>query len=92
MQTMNTENAMKTPTVQLTPEIIVSPRLYRFMQRYADTIGGELEYLLEEELIMNIDSLRDYRLTKRKAASLGLSYSEYLEHMAREVKQNPFWV
>ncbi|MBR1981848.1 MAG: hypothetical protein IKA23_03765 [Akkermansia sp.] len=75
---MNTHT--KTPSIQLTPEIIVSPRLYRFIQRYADNLGRDIISFLQEEVAMNIEALQDYRHTMRKAAAHGMSYREYVEY------------
>lgn len=74
----------KTASIQLTPEIIISPRLHCFIKRYADNLGHDIISLLQEELSMNIEALQDYRRTKRKADKHGMSYGEYCIHAAKD--------
>ena len=81
---MNMNAHTKTPSIQLTPEIIISPRLYRFIQRYADNLGRDIISFLQEEVAMNIEALQDYRHTMRKADSLGMSYREYCVHACKK--------
>lgn len=81
MQTMNTENTMKTPTVQLAPEIAVSPRMYRLIQRACRRDnGGDLKYYLAEIF----DCLRDLdrdnrRINIMESAEQGKTVLEYLQ-------------
>lgn len=83
---MNAQKEMKTPCIQLTPEIIVSPRLYRFLVRSADNLsGGDVEYMLREEWRVHIEALRDDRHNEMRAAALGMSQMEYLEHVRKQM-------
>ena len=81
MQTMNTENAMKTPTVQLAPEIAVSPRMYRLIQRACRRDnGGDLKCYLWQIL----DDLRQQDKDNRRiniieSAEQGKTVLEYLQ-------------
>ena len=81
MQTMNTENTMKTPRVQLTSEIIVSPRLYRLIQRACRRDnGGDLKCYLAGIF----DCLRcldkdNRRINLMESAEQGKSVLEYLQ-------------
>lgn len=74
---MNMNTHTKTPSIQLTPEIVVSPRLYRFLERSAANLGGSVEYLLHEETRSHIEALRIDRHKEMRAAAHGMSYREY---------------
>lgn len=84
---MNMNTHTKTPSIQLTPEIIISPRLYRFLEHSAANLGGSVEYLLHEETRSHIEALRLDRHKEMRAAAHGMSYREYEEyesHLANE--------
>lgn len=82
---MTTHDTMrKTPTVKISPEIIISPRLHRILKHHADNLGTDIDRMLQEELTMNLDAWRDYRKGERKAAALGMSYSEYCFSACKE--------
>lgn len=77
---MKSQKEMKTPCIKLTPEIIVSPRLYRFLEHSAANLGGSVEYLLYEEARLHIEALRVDRHKEMRAAAHGMSYREYQEY------------
>lgn len=77
---MNMNTHTKTPSIQITPEIIISPRLYRFLEHSAANLGGSVEYLLHEEIRSHIEALRVDRHKEMRAAAHGMSYREYEEY------------
>lgn len=76
---MTTTNNRKTPTVQLTPEISVSPRLNRLWAKLAENWGySPLGFLAEEKRSL-LESIKDDRHTRIQADKAGLTEDEYLQ-------------
>ena len=81
MQTMNTKNTMKTPTVQLAPEIAVSPRMYRLIQRACRRDnGGDLKIYLAEifDCLRGLDK-DNCQINIMESSEQGKSVLEYLQ-------------
>lgn len=84
---MNSSDKRKLPSIQLTPEIIISPRLYRFLERSGAALGGDVEYLLQEEYRAHVMELKDSVRRERRAAALGMSEIEYIQHLCRNAQE-----
>lgn len=72
---------MKTPAVQLTPEIVVSPRLYRLIHRACRRDnGGDMKWYLHD-IFSSIRELdKDNRfINKQESKEQGKTVLEYLQ-------------
>lgn len=69
----------KTPTVKLTPEITVSPRLNRLWAKLAENWGYSPLGFLDEEKRSLLESIRGDRHTRIRADKEGLTEDEYIQ-------------
>lgn len=69
----------KTPSVQLTDDIFVSPRLFRLLGKLAENWGYSPLGFLEEVKRSQIESIRDDRHTRIRANNAGLTEEEYIQ-------------
>lgn len=76
---MTTTTDRKNPSVQLTDEITVSPRLSRLWGKLAENWGYSPLGFLEEEKRSLIESIRDDRHTRHRADKAGMTEEEYTQ-------------
>lgn len=71
----------KSPTVQLTDEIAVSPRLYRLVHRLARRqSGGDVEWFLKGiKDVITFDAEENKRINLKESKEQGLSVIQYLQ-------------
>lgn len=76
----------KNPSVQLTDEITVSPRLYRIFSNLAERLGYQVSDFIADAWSAELTACKEDRALSRRAAKAGMSRSEYLRHLSKRLQ------
>lgn len=82
---MNT-TTRKTPSVRLTDEITVSPRLYRIFSNLAERLGYQVSDFIADAWSAELTACKEDRAVSRQAAKAGMTRSEYLRHLSKRLQ------
>lgn len=79
-------NNRKSPTVRLTDEITVSPRLYRIFSNLAERMGYQVSEFIADAWSAELTACKEDRATSRRAAKAGMTRTEYLQHLSKRLQ------